>query len=374
MFIQNYSLDFPEQPVHHHLWESLYQETQRLRGQRGGATAPLSENFDLHVLALTLRGLEGPEGKRCLAPRRRAERDALIAEGLRLLRFHWKRQAKWDLWDYYQSKQRGRVNPLSLDAPLPETDGLTLGDILPDPKTAGGAPDHGTELEDEAERALLRIFTQERGIAYERAVVLARDLVSGKTLPEICEDLPGNIRQELPPYETLRKWVLRERKRVKPRLREECIRWGIAPRSPETSHEVSGDCFWERLLRCVGVAHRTRCPGSLHSLALMRMENNREDAAVQNAPRYEKTPHFREQQARRHISDQQVALALRFGLRRYDRGSLVYFLGRRHMPGGLDQASARKAEGTVVVVSHEDALITTYRNPKYLRKLRKRGT
>jgi Predicted membrane protein len=94
----------------------------------------------------------------------------------------------------------------------------------------------------------------------------------------------------------------------------------------------------------------------------------------------EKTRHFEERQRTRRISDESVFLALRYGQRFYEGEDRVYFLGRKHLrrvsggPGGaiLDERERRRADGTVVVVGPDGQLVTTYRNPRFCRTLRRR--
>ena len=91
-----------------------------------------------------------------------------------------------------------------------------------------------------------------------------------------------------------------------------------------------------------------------------------------------KTPHFVERQSQRHIPDARIALALRFGQTFYQGTERVFFLGRkqllraqRALGSTLDADEARRADGTVVVVGGDNALVTTYRNPNYIRHLRR---
>lgn len=87
-----------------------------------------------------------------------------------------------------------------------------------------------------------------------------------------------------------------------------------------------------------------------------------------------KTAHFVERQSQRNVSDREIGLALRFGVRFHEGGGdIVYFLGRRRLPKNLDEKTARRADGVVVVVAQNQTLVTTYRNPQFIRELKKRG-
>jgi hypothetical protein len=82
--------------------------------------------------------------------------------------------------------------------------------------------------------------------------------------------------------------------------------------------------------------------------------------------------HFRMRQAQRGITGDMVKLALRYGKPFYEGSDRVYFLGRRQMPRGIDGRVADRANGTVVVVGPDDRLITTYRNPNFVKTLKRR--
>ena len=91
---------------------------------------------------------------------------------------------------------------------------------------------------------------------------------------------------------------------------------------------------------------------------------------------WRKTAHFSERQGQRRISDIEVGLALRFGARFHEGGDCVHFLGRKNLPLDLEgQAAARireRANGVVVVRRRDGSLTTTYRNPRYIAKLKRR--
>lgn len=93
---------------------------------------------------------------------------------------------------------------------------------------------------------------------------------------------------------------------------------------------------------------------------------------------YVKTGHFLERQRQRHIHDTQVALAIQYGQPFYQGQEKVYFLGRKQLQRAARVLGARlsckdvkDADGTVVVVADDHSLVTTYRNPNYIRHLRR---
>ena len=89
------------------------------------------------------------------------------------------------------------------------------------------------------------------------------------------------------------------------------------------------------------------------------------------------TDHARERQRRRGVSDDQLELTLHYGTRLYAQGAVFYYLRLRDVPHWVGDDYAARVRGTVAVVSHDGAILTTYRNPKALRRLKKhprRGT
>lgn len=84
------------------------------------------------------------------------------------------------------------------------------------------------------------------------------------------------------------------------------------------------------------------------------------------------TGHAAERQRRRGITDDQLDLTLRYGTRLHVTGAVLYYLRGRDMPRGLSAEYAARVRGTVAVVSRDGALVTTYRNPKILHRLKKR--
>jgi hypothetical protein len=94
--------------------------------------------------------------------------------------------------------------------------------------------------------------------------------------------------------------------------------------------------------------------------------------------RFEKTAHFIERQRKRGITDVLIALTIAWGEKFYQGSECVYFLGHRHLQYALQKRKMQlsdqeiqRAEGTVVVVGIDNCLITAYRNPRYIRHLRR---
>lgn len=86
-----------------------------------------------------------------------------------------------------------------------------------------------------------------------------------------------------------------------------------------------------------------------------------------------KTEHFLLRQAQRKITDAEIALTLTRGRRFYEGQEQVYFLCRKNIPKIAGERDfGRRASGTVVVVGPDRALITTYRNARFLRDLKRR--
>ena len=84
------------------------------------------------------------------------------------------------------------------------------------------------------------------------------------------------------------------------------------------------------------------------------------------------TGHGAERQRRRGITDDQLDLTLRYGTRLHVTGAVLYYLRRRDIPLWVGAEYAARVHGTVAVVSQGGALVTTYRNPKILHRLKKR--
>ena len=106
----------------------------------------------------------------------------------------------------------------------------------------------------------------------------------------------------------------------------------------------------------------------------MRHENYNDNAKNwgMETDRYAMSRHFLIRQGQRGIGKEMVALALRYGRRFYEGNEQVYFLGRKQMPHFLDPRLMDRANGTVVVVGSDNTLVTAYRNPLYVRALKRR--
>lgn len=88
-------------------------------------------------------------------------------------------------------------------------------------------------------------------------------------------------------------------------------------------------------------------------------------------PKLSLTAHCAERQRTRHISDDDLDLTVRYGTRLHVTGAVIYYLRRRDMPLWMDDDNAARMHGLVVVASRDGAALTTYRNPKVLRRLKK---
>lgn len=94
---------------------------------------------------------------------------------------------------------------------------------------------------------------------------------------------------------------------------------------------------------------------------------------------FQKTPHFTERQGRRGVRDAVARLAIACGRCFYEGDDRVYFLGRdairkrfQNEPPSVVDVWVRRGDGVVVVVAPGDRLVTTYRNPHFLRTLKRR--
>jgi TPR repeat protein len=69
-----------------------------------------------------------------------------------------------------------------------------------------------------------------------------------------------------------------------------------------------------------------------------------------------------------------VQAALWYGEAVEQNGATAFFLGRRHLPAGLRPAQAARLEGTTVVLSRDDRIVTVFRNAAGLRRVMRRRT
>ena len=91
-----------------------------------------------------------------------------------------------------------------------------------------------------------------------------------------------------------------------------------------------------------------------------------------------KTKHFVERQRKRSIPDRWVLWALSYGVRFYQGTQCAFFLGRKQLRRlqrlegfSVSEREMEQADGTVVIVGTGNALVTTYRNPTYIRYLKR---
>jgi hypothetical protein len=86
------------------------------------------------------------------------------------------------------------------------------------------------------------------------------------------------------------------------------------------------------------------------------------------------TNHVIERAAQRNLSPRDITFVLRHGRVLYRTGIQFYFLGRRDIPEELRRESRiSRLEGFAVLLSHDGTLITAYKNPKALRKIRRKS-
>lgn len=69
-----------------------------------------------------------------------------------------------------------------------------------------------------------------------------------------------------------------------------------------------------------------------------------------------------------------VDLALRYGMQIEQNQGSVYYLGKRHIPEGLEPKTAERVEGTAVILGRQGWVVTVFRNRRGLpQKIKKRG-
>lgn len=92
-----------------------------------------------------------------------------------------------------------------------------------------------------------------------------------------------------------------------------------------------------------------------------------------------KTAHFTERQGRRGVGDAVARLAIACGRCFYEGEDRVFFLGRdairkrfQNEPPSVIAEWLERGDGVVVVVAPGDCLVTTYKNPDFIRTLKRR--
>lgn len=84
--------------------------------------------------------------------------------------------------------------------------------------------------------------------------------------------------------------------------------------------------------------------------------------------------HARRRCAQRNIETVAMEMARQYGRVVHRTGVVFYFLGRRDIPVSLRQhEGCRRMEGTTVVAAGDGEVITVYRNPAGLRKIKKKA-
>jgi hypothetical protein len=88
------------------------------------------------------------------------------------------------------------------------------------------------------------------------------------------------------------------------------------------------------------------------------------------------TYHAIERQARRNLSDDDIAFVLTYGRRERIRGALHVYLGKRDIPAdAASNSRIARLEGTTLVMGDTDSgpvFITVYRNRRGLRRKTRR--
>jgi hypothetical protein len=85
------------------------------------------------------------------------------------------------------------------------------------------------------------------------------------------------------------------------------------------------------------------------------------------------TNHSRQRCAQRGIDERAIAFVLRYGQKIHRTGVTFYFLGQRDIPDAYRRDDRyAKLEGTTLLISPEGGLITTYRNRRASRVIRKK--
>ena len=85
------------------------------------------------------------------------------------------------------------------------------------------------------------------------------------------------------------------------------------------------------------------------------------------------TYHARKRCAQRNIDEHTVEIVKKHGQKLHRTGVIFYFLRRRDIPPELRvHERYRRLEGTTLIVAEDGVVITAYRNPGALRKIRKK--
>ena len=86
------------------------------------------------------------------------------------------------------------------------------------------------------------------------------------------------------------------------------------------------------------------------------------------------TVHACKRCAQRNLAPGEIELVRRYDRKLHRTGVIFYFLGRRDLPESFrKEARYARLEGTTLLVSLEGDLITSYRNKKALKKIRKKA-
>lgn len=83
------------------------------------------------------------------------------------------------------------------------------------------------------------------------------------------------------------------------------------------------------------------------------------------------TQHACQRMAQRNIDLGELLFVMRFGRKEFRTGVIFYFLGERDLPPGVGETYKRLVGTTVVLKG--DFVTTVYRNPKGLRKIKRKS-
>jgi hypothetical protein len=216
---QSDSHHFPH-PVHRDIFEALWTETQRLGRTPKWKTLLLDdrhEGFPNEVMRLTLIRLEQKTGgKGSLNPASAAQRACLIQQGIRLLRYWFKRLGNQEYFDWYRHQNR---DAYSLDEIIekgksPETH-LYHGigrhepqELLADP-LIGATFCRLTGRDGSARRARL---------TDGEALAVILEWTSDQDQREIYETLT-RMGYRFASFTAMRRWLARKNRELKPEMR-----------------------------------------------------------------------------------------------------------------------------------------------------------
>lgn len=85
------------------------------------------------------------------------------------------------------------------------------------------------------------------------------------------------------------------------------------------------------------------------------------------------TKHARQRMAQRHLTEEHLEFVLKYGQVIHNGGAVFVFLGHRNIPDKYQaDDKVAKLEGTTLVISHDGALITPYKNRDALKTIKRK--